>query len=173
MKPIPMQELKEACIRQIREAFKQAPPPADGFGIYSAQAADDYTDPTEEEKRLDRSLDWQDVTMKQMAECSCALSHLNLDGYHYYLPAYMVLSLAYEDDPKYKDYMFMDSAEFSLCPTSNEKLRDSVEARHSRFDIKQVKAIIDYLEYRLAQHQDDLLAAAIAYWTERLWIMEL
>ncbi|MFT4750448.1 MAG: hypothetical protein ACI819_000879 [Neolewinella sp.] len=35
-KPIPMQELKEALIRQINEAFKQVPPPEDGFGIYSA-----------------------------------------------------------------------------------------------------------------------------------------
>ncbi|MFT5016932.1 MAG: hypothetical protein ACI9G6_001704 [Limisphaerales bacterium] len=31
-----MQELKEALIRQINEAFKQVPPPEDGFGIYSA-----------------------------------------------------------------------------------------------------------------------------------------
>jgi hypothetical protein len=168
-----MQELKEACIHQIREAFKETPPPEDGFGIYSAQAADDYTNPTKEEKRLDRSLTWQDVTMKQMAECSNALSHLNPDGYHHYLPAYMVLSLEHEDDHKYNGFAFMDSAEYSLCPTNNEKLRDYKEARHSRFDIKQVKAIIDYLEYRLAQYTNDLLAAAVAYWTERLWIMEL
>jgi hypothetical protein len=35
-KPISMQELKEASIHQIKEAFKEVSSPEDGFGIYSA-----------------------------------------------------------------------------------------------------------------------------------------
>lgn len=116
-------------------------------------------DPTKEEKLVDRSLNWQDVTIKQMAECSTALSFLHPDGYHYYLPAYIILSLEYEDDRRYNDYAFMDSPEYSLYP-AEENLRDYVEVRHSRFDTNQVKAIIDYLEYRLTRNQYDPLVAA-------------
>jgi hypothetical protein len=116
-------------------------------------------DSRKEEKLVDRSLNWQDVTIKQMAECSTALSFLDPDGYHYYLPAYIILSLEYEDDRKYNGYAFMDSPEYSLSP-AEENLRDYVEVRHSRFDTNQVKAIIDYLEYRLTRNQYDSLVAA-------------
>ncbi|EAY23958.1 DUF6714 family protein [Microscilla marina] len=62
-----------ALIQQIKEAFASVNKPHNHFGIYSARARDEYSDPTEEEQRLDRVLDRYDLTPQQMHECSTSL----------------------------------------------------------------------------------------------------
>lgn len=162
-----MQAQKEVLILQIYEAFQDVRPPANNFGIYSAEAADDYRSPTAEEKLLDRQLSKMPVTIKDMHACPAALSHLKPDGYHFYLPAFMVLSLRYEDDPAYNGYAYMDSPEYSLYSPS-KGLETYGEERHSRFNEAQVKAAIAYLEYRIMRCNFTKADAAVEYWQERL-----
>ncbi|MEM1326059.1 MAG: DUF6714 family protein [Bacteroidota bacterium] len=79
---------KEQLIAQIRSAFSDTSFPKNYFGIYSAEADDDYRSPTVAEAQKDIRLRWQDVTIQDMKSCPSALAHLNPDGFHYYLAAY-------------------------------------------------------------------------------------
>lgn len=161
---------KPELMEQISVAFANLPFPKDFYGIHCAEAADDYRDPTEEERRLDRRLHWQNVTIEQLKRCPSALSFLRPDGYRFYLPAFMTLSLRYEEDQTYNGYAFMDSAEYSVLPTKQEDLLDYQEERHATFDAVQIQAIIAYLKYFQSRQEWTIndYTGAIAYWEAKL-----
>ncbi|WP_299458550.1 DUF6714 family protein [uncultured Microscilla sp.] len=157
-----------ALIQQIKEAFAPVNKPYNHFGIYSARARDEYNDPTEEEQRLDRELDRYDLTPQQMHECSTSLIFLEPAGFHYYLPAYMILSLNEGNikDKSLKASMVFSSAEDALSRAD----ADYKIKQHQRLNRMQIEAVIEFLQYlnetKLAAK--GFYAKAIGYWEEKL-----
>jgi hypothetical protein len=72
-----------------------------GTTLHEADAIDDWK--SDEERRAARRLDterrWQDVPDEDIWACCSALSFLDVKGFRYYLPAFMVYGLRhFEDD---------------------------------------------------------------------------
>lgn len=162
---------KETLIARIEAAFRQVPAPAGWYGIYHAEAADDYRSPTPEEEIKDRRLFWWEVLPTQIVECPSALNFLKQDGYHHYIPAYMMFTLRYFEDEQYNGKAVIDAAEYSLSPTDSGSLKEWQEARHGCFTAEQVAVIIDFLRYRMKQSGEWMIEdfqRSIRYWEVRL-----
>ena len=87
-----------AVLNAIDRAFDAVPPPGvDGTTIRQAEALDDY-------RRIGREGDflrrWQEIPDEELMACPCALSYLDDQGMHYYLPALMTLALRTLSDPE-------------------------------------------------------------------------
>jgi hypothetical protein len=161
-------------IKKIETAFADVPPPPKWQGIYTAEAWDDYRDPSPEERAKDFKMSWQMVTPEDINSCTTALSHLKPEGWHHFIPAYMRWSLQYHNDPKWRDSNAMGSALFSLRDKNSKSgsydLSGYIEERHSRLDIAQMEAVMDFLQCYLQEEVDfyfDQLFADSHYWYER------
>ncbi|OJJ19936.1 hypothetical protein BKI52_15780 [marine bacterium AO1-C] len=158
-------------IQQIKEAFAEVPKPYNHFGIYTARAHDEYEEPTEEEQAQDRMLDRYDLTPLQMHECYTALSFLEPAGFHYYLPAFMILALQQNEikEKALKDSIVFESTDFALNPTQNLDLKDYQEKRFRRLTQSQIDAILAYLQQRQQMHSwnHKFYEKVIHYWANR------
>ena len=158
-------------ITQIKAAFAEVPKPYNHFGIYTARAHDEYEEPTPEEQEWDRTLDRYDLTPQQMQDCYTALDFLEPAGFHYYLPAYMILALQKDNikDKALRDLIVFDSADFALTPASDADLRAYQEKRFGRLNGDQIQAILQYFRSRLASRSWNrkYYAEVIAYWEKR------
>src|SRR4051794_34883335 len=87
----------EAMLSSIREAFPERPLPA--MTLRQAQLADQgmSREITEEawevEGDRDRGVSWSAVDDVTLEECDAALSHLDEEGFVYYLPAFLTLAV--------------------------------------------------------------------------------
>lgn len=160
-------------IDQIKEAFAEVKKPYNHFGIYTARAHDEYSEPSEEEVQLDRELDRYALTPQQMHECYTALTFLEPAGYHYYLPAYMILAINQETikDKSLRDSIVFNSAEYALSPGSSDdlELNKYWEKRHKRFNRSQIEVIIQFLEYckQMRSWNEVFYLEVIDYWKNR------
>jgi hypothetical protein len=96
----------------------------DGTTLHEAEALDNRE--SDEECRAARRLDteqrWQDVPYEDILWCCSALSFLDVKGFLYYLPAFMVHGLRhFEDDPN----GILHSCEYHLLYESQKSLRQS------------------------------------------------
>lgn len=161
-------------IKQIEQAFAHVPPAPQWKGIYTAEAWDDYRDPTPEEKAKDIRLTWQQVIWEDVTRCTTALSHLSPEGWHHFLPAFMCLTLQNKNNPESLGHNVMDSAAFSLRKPNEyakkHNLVDYLEQRHSRLNLPQIEAVIAYFQCFYEQQADfyfDDLYNNLHYWHER------
>jgi len=158
-------------IQQIKDAFAEVPKPGNYLGIYTARAHDDYEEPTEEEQEQDRMLERYDLTPLQMHECYTALSFLEPAGFHYYLPAFMVLALRQNEikEKALKDSTVFESTDFALNPTQNPYLKEYQEKRFRRLTPTQIKVILAYFQQRQQMHpwNQKFYEKVIAYWEKR------
>ena len=160
--------LNTVLIQQIKEAFTAVDKPHNHFGIYSARARDEYSDPTPEEQALDRTLDRYALTPQQMHECYTALIFLEPAGFHYYLPAYMILSLNEHTikDKNLRASMVFSSAEDALSPAE----ADYKIKQHQRLTSDQIEVVIAFLQYssEIKLAAKDFYPKAIRYWQKKL-----
>ena len=169
----PMSKRTAAAIKKIETAFADIPPAPKWQGIYTAEAWDDYRDPTPEEKAKDRRMTWQMATTVDLNSCTTALSHLKPEGWHHFIPAYMRWTLQYQYDPKWNSSILMDSASFSLSNkkrSGNDRLEAYIEERHDRLNAQQIEAVMDYLQCFFQEADNfylDKLFEDLPYWYER------
>ena len=167
-----MNTCQSTTISLIDEAFADVPPPPKWNGISSAEARDDYRDPTPEERAKEIRMTWQKATTEDLNRCTTALSHLTPEGWHHFIPAYMRWTIQYMDDPKWRDSNLMDSVSFSLRnkKRSSADLEDYIEERHSRLDLKQLEAVMAYFQCFSEDEADfyfDQLFDDLHYWYDR------
>ena len=76
----------------IREAFKGSTPPQ--LSLRAAMHKDiDYRDKPYNEKAEHILPHWWDLADSELRDCVSGLTHLDLDGFPFYLPAYLDLAL--------------------------------------------------------------------------------
>ncbi len=146
-------KINAALIEQITTAF-QGVTRGKGVSLHEADVIDAYGSSKERAKarRLDTDTRWQDVPDADIEQYHWILSFLDLQGFHYYVPAYMVWSLKYY---KTSESASSDRIIYALdlyLSTSKEM----IEFRQSRFAVftpEQCAAICGFLRF-MAEHND-------------------
>ncbi len=144
-----MEEIREALINDIREAFAEVSR-EDGVTLHEADVIDDYGSAAAraEARKLDTEERWQDVPDADIEKYDWILSFLDLKGFKYYIPAYMVWSL--------KNYQTSSSASvdatiYALAPPSSPDLQAWKLERWQVFDTLQAKTICRFLRFAVEQ----------------------
>jgi hypothetical protein len=137
----------------IDRAFDGVPvPDAAHRTIHQAEAADNY-------ESCDRSRDhlgrWQDLPDDHLLTNQWALSHLDDQGMHYYLPALMSFALRHARLRKPCGSKITEDLAYTLKPSLLE-LRDHEERKLARFDRAQRAAIY---AFTLVMAMDPAIAA--------------
>ncbi|HZH29552.1 MAG TPA: DUF6714 family protein [Pyrinomonadaceae bacterium] len=141
---------RDALIAEITAAFDGVER-EDGITLHEAQALDDWM--SEAEQRAARSLDtderWQDVPDKDIARCCSALSFLDVKGFRYYFPAFMVYALKHWDDPE-DNGSILSSCFYKMIsdyPASVRKSEPATIASKKNFTSAQSKAVAAFLRF--------------------------
>jgi len=187
------EQQKQALIEEITAAFDGVSR-EEGISLHEAMAIDDYE--SDEERAKARAEDtetrWQDVPDDDIRFSHTVLSFLDVKGFRYYIPAYLVWYLKYMDfeEPDFWSNTF-DSIEFALDISPLhfdarvwmgehkeflEKKAAEIKARESeriiwqieRFQIftpEQCKAIAHFLEFVHEQNKQSTAKKALdSYW---------
>ncbi len=92
-----MEQKLSQVIKAIEEAFDDVPFPR--TTVHEAELVDDTTfrnvTDVEIEKaiQMDKVSHWNEVQFEHLEECEAALSHIEEDGFKFYIPAFMILGL--------------------------------------------------------------------------------
>lgn len=158
---------RDSVIREIDAAFSGVRRD-DGISLYEAAVIDDHGSVDERMRARARDTEecWQDVPAADIECYYYILSFLDADGFHYYLPAYMVWSLRSFETT---DSLSVDHTIYSLARHAEPELAEWQMERFSAFTSEQAKAILSFLRYMAQQSRSqvdtDAASAAIAdYW---------
>lgn len=166
---------KAALIKEIERAFDGVER-EDGVTFHEARVIDDYgSDAERAQARLeDTENRWQDVPDELLINGDQIISFLDVKGFRYYLPAYLVWYLRYMDneDEEFSSDTF-DSVDFYLMAwhEPGKEARNSFDAlilicleQFKSLNFEQSKAVAHFLEFRCEralflneQNQDDVL----------------
>lgn len=144
---------REALILEIRAAFKEVSR-GSGVSLHEARAIDNYESDLEQEKarELDTDSSWEEVPDKDIEYFHDVFSFFDVEGFRYYLPAYMVWSIKYFDvsDSCSSDNVIY-SLEFLPVPRGRDRLVFDL------LDLAQCRAICRFLKFMEAHpsHADD------------------
>ena len=127
-----------ATLAWIDRAFDGVPvPDRQHRTIHQAEAADNY-------ESCDRSRDhlgrWQDLPEDHLLANQWALSHLDDQGIHYYIPAAMCFALRHQVSHHVRDTWLTESLGYTLGPSGTD-LRGYQQQRFGLFDRDQRAAI--------------------------------
>jgi hypothetical protein len=156
----------EAIVEAIRSAF--AGVPRGSITIHEAEVIDSYGSEAERQnaRRLDTETDWSRVPDKAIEECTTALSHLDPNGWRYYIPAYMIWSLRYF---RVRSSFVSDLTIYTFDPSSGDpRLHAYKLDRFRLLDRAQSRAINWFLRYMAANddHADSRVAKIVL---DELW----
>jgi hypothetical protein len=156
----------DAVISQIRAAFPVQPMPS--MTLHQAQLADQSMSRAIDEAEWeavgnrDRAVAWTDIPRADLLECDAALSHLDEEGFVYYIPAYMVLALRhFQAFDGYSEEAF-GATVFHLAHRENHSL-----ARFKRMTDPQIEAVIEFL--RVVQNTPSLYGDLARKALKRYW----
>ncbi len=161
--------INTALIEQIAAAFQDVTRGA-GVSLHEADVIDAYGSSKERAKarRLDTEICWQDVPEADIEQFDWILSFLDPQGFHYYVPAYMVWSLKYY---KTSDSASSDSIiyAFNHYLSTSRGMKEWHQERFAVFTPEQSAAICGFLRYMAEQGDDfansDAASQALAeYW---------
>lgn len=133
------QQARKADVAPVLDVIHRAfdgvsPPDREHRTLFQAEAWDSY-------ERVDQSKDhlgkWQDLPDAHIDKCRYALSHLDEQGIHFYLPALMGYFLR-----STKSHGLL----FTLVPSTGE-LKAYQRKRFKLFTLEQRKAILAFLEF--------------------------
>ena len=93
------QELRAAIIAQIEEAFDGVERD-DGVTLHEARELDDYGSPEElaAARAKDTESRWQDIPESWIDKYADTLPFMDVKGFRYYIPAFMIWALKHYDD---------------------------------------------------------------------------
>jgi hypothetical protein len=150
---------KSALIEEITAAFQDVSR-EDGITLHEAEVLDSYGGP--EERALARAQDtearWQEVPEEDIRLGYAVLHFLDLKGFRYYLPAYLVWYLRNIDneDPDFWSNTF-DSVDFVLGAGYSGDIDDLYLSFFALLTPEQSKAIAHFLAFQ-ARSEDALEA---------------
>ncbi|MEO1394917.1 MAG: DUF6714 family protein [Cyanobacteria bacterium J06634_5] len=145
------QQRKLALIREIVDAFEGVAR-GNGVTLHEALVIDDYGGPDARAKARTKDTEpcWQAVPEEDIRCKQAVLSFLYDEGFHYYIPAYLVWYVQNIDSegPEYESNTF-DSVIFHLTGLGDERL----SGRFKRFTTEQCRAIAHFLLFE-AERQE-------------------
>jgi hypothetical protein len=165
--PDNVNSVREGIVGEIRRAFGHVSR-GDGVTLHEATVIDDYGSDEERAvaRALDPDLDWQDVPDHLIEEHQETLCFVDVKGFCYYLPAYMVWALRHYDGNS--NSFSLDHSIYSLMSSEHKELREWQSERFSAFKDQQAKAICRFLRFMALQEDfvDTKAAreAIDAYW---------
>lgn len=143
------EQRKLALIEEITAAFDGISR-EDGVTLHEATVIDDYGSLEEraEARKEDTETRWQDVPEDDIRFTDAVLSFLDLKGFHYYIPAYLVWYLRNMDsqEPGYWSNTFEDVIFHLTVPDDNAR-DDYYLSRFRLLTLQQSKAIARFLEF--------------------------
>lgn len=141
---------QQALIDEITSAFEGVER-GNGVTLHEATVIDSYGSLEERAKaRLqDTEKRWQDVPKQDIANVDAVLSFLDDEGFHYYIPAYVVWYLKNIDNAAIRSSNTFDSVVFHL--TYN--VEEGRESRFERLTKEQKRAIAHFLTF-VAQREE-------------------
>lgn len=167
------EEKRKEVIEQIKKAFTDTPPPK-GWKI-----GYDWNDPEDDnmEVAFKKYAHWQELPFEIIFQYRNELFYLTDEGFHFYLPAFMVAILKRGHDTD----TLVDTILDRLVPPSlyypnsyEEKDEASYEKRAKLFTLDECKAIFSFLKCYKAMfydeftgpsaYQQDLTESALVYW---------
>ena len=162
---------RDRLIQEIESAF-QAVQRLDGITLHEAMVLDNYGSAQEQQaaRALDPEDHWQDIPDAVMRDCDSALSFLDIQGFRFYLPAFMRMGLRHFEDISSGA---RNACEFHLTHDHPKSLRKSnaadIAAKYG-FSPAQIRAIAHFL--RLVAdfdpyHEGAVFVEAVEKW-ERL-----
>ncbi|MEM1034265.1 MAG: DUF6714 family protein, partial [Myxococcota bacterium] len=130
--------------------------------LHEAEVLDDYGTEAERQRarRNDPETDWREVPDASIVACPTALSHLDPDGWRFYLPACMRYALRTWDRPHAPPAFSIDQVIYTLGPGCDPELRAHALARFERLDDAQRAVVVRFLE--LAASDDEAADAVVA-----------
>lgn len=151
-------ETADDVIAAIRAAFAGVPRGA--ITLHEAEVIDDHgsADERSAARALDTEESWDRVPDADVAGCLSALSHLDPEGWRYYVPAYMSWTLRHlRGSPS----VVKDFTIYTFAPSDDLTLRAYKRARFGLLDASQSRAVARFLRHLLAHpdHVDAPMAA--------------
>jgi hypothetical protein len=161
-----MTDEPQALIQAIRAAF--AGVPRGRVTIHEAEVMDVYG--TAAERRTARLLDtedtWDEVPDRDIEACTTALSHLDPEGWRYYLPAYMIWSLRHFRASR---SLTSDQTIYALdFSDTNAEMQAYFGERARPLDLARSRAVCRFLQY-MAENDDDADALAARRALDTYW----
>jgi hypothetical protein len=156
------QQHKNAVIASIRNAFEDVRL-GDGVSLHQARALDDWEPAARAltARENDREMNWYDLAEEKLRHFSDVFPFLDLRGWSFYIPAFMIWILKHEDDTAGDDRGLDYSAVFSLTE------RDSGS---ELLTVSQREAVIAFLQH-LARYssswRDEARAALNTIWVTK------
>lgn len=133
---------KNSLIEEIKTAFKNVKL-EDGIGLREGDGIDDYRSKKEliALRRQDEKENWQAIPFEDICgKYECAFTYFDAKGMRFHLPQYLIADILWEQLHKDKIYMSYDP-EWTL-----DRIENGV---FELFNIKQIQAVIHYLEYKI------------------------
>lgn len=157
--------LRDQVIDEILRAFADVAR-EDGVTLHEAAVIDDYgsADERTAARRLDTDRRWQDVPDRLIEEYSDTLSFVDVKGFRFYLPAYMVWTVRHLEDTGAVSAMHTI---LSLGLIGDAGLRGWQLERLGSFDEAQSRAICGFLRFMAGREsfEDGAARQALdAYW---------
>ncbi len=136
---------KEKLIAKINNAFSNVLR-EDGVTLHEAMAIDDRLGDREIylSRQKDTDKNWQDVDLTTLENFDSALSSLDVKGFRYYIPCYMIASIL-----EYIDYQAPCFHLIYFHPDSLRKSKPERFIEKYNFSIQQAEAIANYMQYLL------------------------
>jgi hypothetical protein len=148
----------KAIIEAIRSAF--AGVPRGCITLHEAEVLDSYGSDAERQKarRLDTEESWDRVPDRDIEGRTTALSHLDPEGWRYYLPAYMIWSLRhFRVSGSVVSDLTIYAFDLSSCDSG---LREYKMNRFRLLNHAQSRAVCRFLRYMAAN--DDYVDGGVA-----------
>jgi hypothetical protein len=139
---------REKLITQITAAFNGVSR-GDGVTLHQANVRDDDGSAEEEKAARDRDQEkrWQDVPAQDVTDNPSVLSFLDVAGFRYYIPVFMIYALTRWDKD---EASARDSCAFHLIqdyPKSQRQSEARDIAKKYEFNAAQVKAVAAFLRF--------------------------
>lgn len=128
----------------------------DGIGLWEGQALDDYLqgEAYEKLKAKDERLDWQNIQVVRLYECSSSQSFLDAKGMRFHLPFYLLFALDVfmdEEEGLHEDKNFKFSPPEVYFLLTHDLESDYAKKRFSLLNQEQINCIVYFLEYKRSE----------------------
>ena len=139
---------KDELITEIRTAFKNIKL-EEGVGLWEGQGIDDYADSETilKLRKRDERNNWNNIPYEDLVDCESSLSFFDAKGMRFCLPKFLIFDILADEIFKEKG-LYSPDVLFTLSYKLNEEYQKN---RFSLLDSKQIKVVINFLEYKLTE----------------------
>ncbi len=162
---------KEKLIEKVYDSFRNVKL-EDGIWLWEGKGLDDYATREElkELKKKDIKDDWNKIPLKDLYDCSSALSYFDAKGMRFHLPQFLLFDLGVfekeQNDKKWElDSLYEPDIFFHL---THELQREYTKQRFSSLDKVQIECVIDYLKLQIEEKKEYLKEFGVIWDTKEI-----